>query len=220
MMAPELVKDVSRYEEAFRQATQGRAADEPAWLQSLRENSFDQFEQAGFPNIKQEEWKYTNVTSIAKANFVPVLTRNGTVVAKDSRLQPFIYEEARHSRLVFVNGLFREELSSTSALPGSVVVMDLREALRNGQYETTVREYLEHPALANGFAALNTALFTSGLFLKLPSGTSIEAPIHLLFIGEGAAENSPPAAFPPGWLWRRAVRWPLSPACLSDIRRF
>jgi Fe-S cluster assembly protein SufD len=196
MMAPELVKDVSRYEEAFRQATQGRASDEPAWLQSLRENSFDQFEQAGFPNIKQEEWKYTNVTSIAKANFVPVLAGNGTLLAKDSALQPFIYEEARHSRLVFVNGMFREELSSTSALPNGVVVMDLREALRNGQYETTVREYLEHPALANGFAALNTALFTSGLFLKLPRGTSIEAPIHLLFIGEGAAENSPPAAFP------------------------
>src|SRR5216684_3724783 len=195
-MSTELVKDASRYEEAFRQATQGRASDEPAWLQSLRENSFDQFEQAGFPNIKQEEWKYTNVTSIAKANFVPVLTRNGTVLAKDSGLQPFIYEEARHSRLVFINGMFRKELSSTSALPDGVVAMDLREALRNGQYETIVREYLEHPPLANGFAALNTALFTSGLFLKLPRGISIEAPIHLLFIGEGAVENSPPAAFP------------------------
>jgi Fe-S cluster assembly protein SufD len=196
MMAPELVKDVSRYEAAFRQATQGRASDEPAWLQSLRENSFDQFEQAGFPNIKQEDWKYTNVTSIAKADFVPVLVSNGTALTKDGGLTPFIYEEARQSRLVFVNGMFREELSSTSALPGGVVAMDLREALRNGQYETTVREYLEHPALANGFAALNTALFTSGLFLKLPRGIRIEAPIHLLFIGEGAAENSPPAAFP------------------------
>jgi Fe-S cluster assembly protein SufD len=199
MMSTELVKEANRYEEAFRQATQGRASDEPAWLQSLRENSFDQFEQAGFPNIKQEEWKYTNVTSIAKANFVPVLTNNGTALTKDGGeggLAPFIYEEARHSRLVFVNGMFREELSSRSGLPDSVVAMDLREALRSSQHEAIVREYLEHPVLANGFAALNTALFTSGLFLKIPRGLSIEAPIHLLFIGEGAAENSPPAAFP------------------------
>jgi Fe-S cluster assembly protein SufD len=59
-----------------------------------------------------------------------------------------------------------------------------------------VREYLEHPVLANGFAALNTALFTSGLFLKIPRDVNIEAPIHLLFVGEGSAETSPPAAFP------------------------
>jgi Fe-S cluster assembly protein SufD len=59
-----------------------------------------------------------------------------------------------------------------------------------------VREYLEHPALANGFAALNTALFTSGLFLKVPRGVTVAAPIHLLFIGEGAVEGPPPAAFP------------------------
>src|SRR5436190_22155733 len=100
MMSTELVKETNRYEEAFRQATQGRASDEPAWLQTLRESSFDQFEQSGFPNVKQEEWKYTNVTSIAKANFVPVLTSNGTVLGNDGGLMPFIYEEARHSRLV------------------------------------------------------------------------------------------------------------------------
>ncbi len=199
MMTPELVTEASRYEEAFRQATQGRAADEPAWLQILRENSFEQFERAGFPNVKQEDWKYTNVTSIAKANFVPVLESNGTELSKhgDHRgLAPFIYEEARESRLVFVNGMFHAELSSRSALPENVVAMDLRDALHNTRYEKTVREYLEHPVLANGFAALNTALFTSGLFLKIPRGVSIEAPIHLLFIGEGAAVTSPPAAFP------------------------
>ena len=128
-MAPELVKEVNQYEAAFRQATQGRAADEPTWLQSLRENSFAQFEQAGFPDVKQEEWKYTNVAAIAKANFAPVLARNGTALSRDGGVTPFIYEEARQSRLVFVNGMFREELSSTSALPENVVAMDLRAAL-------------------------------------------------------------------------------------------
>src|SRR5437868_2059543 len=199
MITPELVTAVGRYEEAFRQATLGRRADEPEWLQSLRENSFAQFEQAGFPNVKQEDWKYTNVTSIAKASFVPVLKSNGTELSKDGDhggLARFTYKETSASRLVFVNGMFRAELSSTSAFPENVVAMDLRDALHDTQYETTVREYLEHPVLANGFAALNTALFTSGLFLKIPRGIAIEAPIHLLFVGEGVTKSSPPAAFP------------------------
>lgn len=198
-MTPEIVTEANRYEEAFRQATQGRAPDEPSWLQSLRENSFAQFERAGFPDVKQEEWKYTNVASIAKANFVPVLESNGTAVSRDgdhSGLTPFLYEEARESRLVFVNGMFREDLSAKSAWPANVVAMDLRAALANSQHEAIVREYLEHPVLANGFAALNTALFTSGLFLRIPRGVSLATPIHLLFIGEGSTESSPPAAFP------------------------
>jgi Fe-S cluster assembly protein SufD len=195
-MSSELVKETNPYAKAFRQATETRSSDEPVWLQTLRETSFDQFEQAGFPDIKQEEWKYTNVTSIAKADFVPVLVSNGTALTKDGGLAPFVYEEARQSRLVFVNGMFRKDLSSWEALSDSVVAMDLRDALRTSEHEPTVREYLEHPALANGFAALNTALFTSGLFLKIPRGLEIKAPIHLLFIGEGTVEGRPPAAFP------------------------
>ncbi|MFS8085033.1 MAG: hypothetical protein ACMG6H_05335, partial [Acidobacteriota bacterium] len=195
-MSTELVKETSRYQMAFRQARKDPGAGEPSWLQNLRENSFDQFEQAGFPNTKQEEWKYTNVNAIAKANFAPVLVGNGTALKTDSELTSFSYEEARQSRLVFVNGMFREELSSLSGLPEGVVAIDLRDALRGGEYEATVREYLEHPVLANGFAALNTALFRSGLLLKIPRGISVEAPIHLLFVGEPVAENLPPAAFP------------------------
>src|SRR6202163_3774770 len=196
MMSTELVKETNRYETAFRLARQDAGVNEPSWLQNVRENSFEQFERAGFPNIKQEEWKYTNVTPIAKRDFAPVLARNGTALTKDGVLKSFIYEEARDSRLVFVNGMLRKDLSSLRALPDGVVAIDLREALRGSEYEATLREYLEHPALANGFAALNTALFRSGLFLKIPKGIAVEAPIHLLFIGEAVVDNPPPAAFP------------------------
>jgi Fe-S cluster assembly protein SufD len=195
-MSTELVKETNRYEAAFRQARQEPGAGEPSWLQNLRENSFTKFEQAGFPNTKQEEWKYTNVTPIAKADFAPVLISSGAALTKDGALNSFIYEEARDSRLVFVNGMLRRDLSSLAALPDGVVAIDLREALRGGEYEATLREYLEHPALANGFAALNTALFRSGLFLKIPRGTQLEAPIHLLFVGETVTDSPAPAAFP------------------------
>lgn len=196
LMSTELVKEANRYETAFRQARQEPGAGEPSWLQNVRENSFEQFAQTGFPNVKQEEWKYTNVTAIAKANFAPLLVGNGTTLTKEGELSSFVYEESRDSRLVFVNGMFRPELSSLQALPDGVVAIDLREALRGGEYEAIVREYLEHPVLANGFAALNTALFRSGLLLKIPRGISVESPIHLLFVGEAIAENPPPAVFP------------------------
>src|SRR5258706_14749721 len=125
-MSTKLVKETTRYETAFRQARHDPGVNEPAWLQNLRENSFIEFERAGFPDIKQEEWKYTNVTPIAKADFAPVLVSNGTALTKDGALTPFIYQEARDSRLVFVNGMLRRDLSSLAALPDGVVAMDLR----------------------------------------------------------------------------------------------
>ena len=197
-MAPELVKETNPYATAFREATRERGSDEPSWLQTLRASSFDQFERAGFPNIKQEEWKYTNVAPIAKGNFAPVLTCNGTELTGAKGLAPFVYEEARQSRLVFVNGMLRKELSSMEAVPAGVIAMDLAAALRESQHEATIREYLEQYPYGDdsGFSALNTALFARGLFLKIPRGVSVEAPIHLLFVGEGHVGSMPPAAFP------------------------
>ncbi len=199
MMAPELVQEETNlYANAFRDAMQASGSGEPSWLQSLRESSFEQFERAGFPNTRQEEWKYTNVTPIAKANFAPVLASNGTALTRADGLSPFICKEARQSRLVFVNGMLRRELSSLEAVQAGVVAMDLGEALRNSQYEATIREHLEqYPyTVDSGFSALNTALFASGLFVKIPRGVSVEAQIHLLFVGESRAGSTPPAAFP------------------------
>jgi Fe-S cluster assembly protein SufD len=198
MMATELVKETTSYATAFREATRTRGAHEPSWLQSLRESSFAQFERAGFPNPKQEEWKYTNVASIVKANFAPVIAGNGTELTRDAGLASFIYEEAAQSRLVFVNGMLRKELSSLEGIPAGVIVTDLGETLQSSQDEVTIREHLEQYPYAedSGFSALNTALFTRGLFLKIPRGLNIEAPIHLLFVGEGREGSTPPAAFP------------------------
>src|SRR5437868_12280876 len=107
-MSTELVKETNLYEMAFRLARKDAGVNEPSWLQNLRENSFDQFEQTGFPDTKQEEWKYTNVTPISKGDFAPVLASNGSALTKDGALTSFIYEEARDSRLVFVNGMLRK----------------------------------------------------------------------------------------------------------------
>jgi Fe-S cluster assembly protein SufD len=40
--------------------------DQPAWLRELRERAFRYFAQNGFPAVKSEDWKYTNIAPIAK----------------------------------------------------------------------------------------------------------------------------------------------------------
>lgn len=181
------VKEESVYAASFR-ATQERAgASEPSWLQRLRESAFARFEELGFPTTAQEEWKYTNVAPIAKANFAPALEQADSSSTLDAaQLQPFIYEEAQRSQLVFVNGFFKPELSALGALPDSVVALSIVDALKDDRHADVLREQLARTAdyNVNAFTALNTAFLSSGVFLFIPQGAQVESPIHLLFISD------------------------------------
>jgi Fe-S cluster assembly protein SufD len=197
-MAVELASEESKYAAAFRGDLQGLSANEPAWLRQLREKSFERFEQLGFPGVDNEEWKYTNVAPIVRGNFTPVLARNGSKTADGNWGASFAYEETRDSRAVFVHGVFQEELSSLTALPEGVVAMELSKALLSDEHGKVVRAQLESGFQLdeNGFTRLNTALFSSGLFLRIPNGLSVEQPIHLQFIGQSGNNGALPAAFP------------------------
>jgi Fe-S cluster assembly protein SufD len=196
-MAVEMAREESKYAAAFREGLQGVRADEPSWLRQLRERSFERFERIGFPAVENEEWKYTNVAPIVRGNFAPVAARNGSK-ATDSNSASFVYEETRDSRAVFVNGIFQPGLSSLTALPEGVVAMELAEASMSDEHGQAVREQLESgfPADENGFTTLNTALFSSGLLLRIPPGLQVEQPIHFQFIGQGGSNGAAPAAFP------------------------
>ena len=43
----------------------------PAWLQSLRDAAFARFAELGFPTTHNEEWRFTNVSAIARTAFAP-----------------------------------------------------------------------------------------------------------------------------------------------------
>jgi Fe-S cluster assembly protein SufD len=187
-MMSQAVKEENAYSAAFRALQEQESAPAPSWLQRLRQNAFARFEELGFPATRQEEWKYTNVAPIAKAKFEPTLERREASQTLDAaRLQPFIYEEARQSQLVFVNGSYRPELSSIEALPESIIAMDIAGALRGGKHVEVLREQLARSAdyNENAFTALNTAFLADGAFLLIPKGVEVESPIHLLFISEG-----------------------------------
>lgn len=187
-MISQTVKEKSTYAESFRALLDRTGATEPPWVQRLRENAFARFEELGFPTPDREEWKYTNVAPIAKANFEPASTLARIPPALDAaQLEPFVYEESRRSQLVFVNGSYRSDLSSLAALPEGVVVMNIADALKEGTYDHVVREQLARSAdyNKNAFTALNTAFFASGAFLLVPSEVKVETPVHLLFISDG-----------------------------------
>jgi Fe-S cluster assembly protein SufD len=191
-MNPARSKADNSYVAAFEQSASFRN-NEPSWLREIREASFARFSEVGYPTVKEEEWKYTNVGAIARSDFAPVIQANGTKLTKE-RLQAWTYVEAP-ARIVFINGMFRPDLSTTGELPDSVTAIDLKAAADKEEFAPAIRDsFARRGAALNGFVALNDALFAGGLFLKLARSVTVETPIHLLFVAEALSSGQPAAS--------------------------
>lgn len=168
----------------------------PEWVRSLRRRALEHFETVGFPTTEEEDYKYTNVAPIVRGKFVPAVVRTTINDAAGEQLSRFIYEEAQGSRLVFVNGVFRADLSATDDLPRGLTAIDLAEALHGEQGER-LQNFLARGAEVSGddgFTALNTAFLKSGAYVHIDKSVEAEQPVHLLFLTDPSAGDV--ATFP------------------------
>ncbi|MGH7659021.1 MAG: hypothetical protein ACREL6_12365, partial [Gemmatimonadales bacterium] len=94
------------------------AAGDPAWLLPLRREAFARFRELGIPTPRNEDWKFTNVTPLA-ARPIRLAHEGSALTARD--LVPFEFAGADWTELVFVNGLYRADLSRTANVPEGVL---------------------------------------------------------------------------------------------------
>src|SRR5436309_14891448 len=158
-------------------ATNG-ASQAPAWLKDLRASGIARFGDLGFPNMKQEAWRFTSVAPIAEGSFE--LARAPTRVPKLEDIRPFLLLEAGY-RLVFVDGFFQRPLST----PFFDDVQSLAHVVTHRP--DLVRQYLgKYAAMQDRpFSALNTAFVSEGAFVHVPAKATIAEPIQLLFLASG-----------------------------------
>ncbi|MGH7823928.1 MAG: Fe-S cluster assembly protein SufD [Candidatus Binatia bacterium] len=169
------------YLSAFIRYQKNGASKGPLWLRELRESAIADFDKAGFPTTKNEEWRYTNVEPVTSLGFERA---NGAsrAVSADEVLALSLADSERN-RLVFVNGVFSPGLSSLRGMPEGVKVQSLARALREDDSEA-LQTHLARYAVQreHGFVALNTAFIEDGAFILVPKGQTIDEPIYLIFV--------------------------------------
>ncbi len=189
-MVTELKELEKSYQETFRAMHEGQPDSTVAWFDRLRRNAMERFGELGFPSVRDEEWKYTNVAPIARMDFNP---SSSAQVANEQEIFDLGVVEARESQLVFINGVFRSDLSSGAALE-EVVAINLSEAIVDSRYSEVAWKHLaqETDYVAGSFIALNTAMMSDGAFVLIPKGVEVKAPLHLLFVSDGSQAASFP----------------------------
>ncbi|MES1181769.1 MAG: hypothetical protein ABUL44_03150, partial [Flavobacterium sp.] len=115
-----------------------------------------------FPTTRTEEWKYTRTVRISSEEWVPV--SNDIAVDVTSFLIPGLNADL----LVFVNGRFRQDLSSKSFENGVSISHQLKN---NSELE-----------FDNIFQALGAAISTSELSIDVKEKTIVEKSLHVIHI--------------------------------------
>lgn len=180
-----LVEQRDRIVAGYRDAAMAQRPGTPPWLAPLRSAAIDRFGELGFPTRKREDWKYTNVASVADFltnNFDRSLPESA---ANDAGPDASELEHA----LVFVNGRCDLGRSHLGSLPEGAVIDSLARVSRE-------RPELAEPMLSRAvdggdraFVALNAAFQRDGALLSIPAGAILESPIHLIFFSTEAADR-------------------------------
>ena len=183
-LAPEQMKEADPFIAAFERFDQER--NEPAWLASLRKSGMERFAEIGFPTLRDEDWRFTNVAPITKLPFQPV-TEPGAVTVP---LKQFNFMQLECTRLVFIDGHFAPRLSTILPQTKGVRISNLAAVL--AEDAPLVQKHLgQHASVdRNTFVALNTAYFTDGAFVHVPAGQIVEKPVHLLFLSTSEERGS------------------------------
>ena len=164
-------------------ALEQRPTGAPRWLQELRDRAASRFGALGFPTVREEEWRFTNVTPIASTEFLAA--PEGVRVA-EADLTRYHYAESGY-RIAIINGRFSPESSRLKGLPTGVRVMSLAAAVN--ERTDVVQRYFGQLAEfgERAFAALNTALAVDGAYVFIPDGVILDAPLQIAFVAAGGA---------------------------------
>ena len=157
----------------------------PQWFKKMRLAGLSQFNELGIPTVKDEEWKYTNLASLAKQTFERPTDSN--LIEMDAFKA---YRNDEDINIVFVNGSLSTELSNINKIPKGITISTIDEAITNNVPH--IEKFLTKYDLANetAFVGLNEALNEAGTYISVAKKIITEGLIHIIHVTSSKSTNT------------------------------
>ena len=152
-------------------------------LHDLRTAAIKNFENKGFPTKKDEAWKYTSLNAILKKDFTVFPKNESTIEFKD--VKKYFLHEIDTYKLVFIDGVFASNLSSTTHEGIDVCLMS--SALTKPKYKMVIDTYFNQIASKDeSLTSLNTAFANEGAYINIPKSKVADKPIEIMYFSTGS----------------------------------
>jgi Fe-S cluster assembly protein SufD len=156
-------------------------AHAPGWLEELRARGMSRFRDLGLPSVKEEDWKYTDISALTEQRYV--LAQSPHLIERDALTD---YLGADEISVVFVNGLFSQEFSRLARVPAGVTIRTLTGLLAMEREEA--KDLFAEAVCAgeSSFAALNKALMQNAACIRIDGNALVKKNIHIVHVTSGA----------------------------------
>lgn len=143
---------------------------------AIKKKALARFETLGLPHRKTESWKYVPLTPVLNRSYGDPLPVSEAL----TDIKEFSGSAQNELRLVFVDGTFREDLS-TAQNCAEIEVSPLSQSLEEDQ-EVASRLEFEIENETNPFALLNTAALREGTRIQIRRNASLKETLHIYHI--------------------------------------
>ncbi|TKK69191.1 Fe-S cluster assembly protein SufD [Ilyomonas limi] len=157
-------------------------------LTPIEQHAFNTFNTLGIPTVKNEEWKYTRINGVFNKEYA-FNPEDISASISESDLNAIRFPgDEKTNELVFVNGLYSNELSTIHS--ENLTVISLEEATKS-EYRELVLQHLGHSSkyINDGLNALNTAFAAEGVFIHVKKGDIVEHPVYIYNIIDARSAN-------------------------------
>ncbi|MEE8341693.1 MAG: Fe-S cluster assembly protein SufD [Candidatus Neomarinimicrobiota bacterium] len=151
---------------------------EPQIIKDFRKDAFKNFLKIGYPTKRHENWRFTNLTSLAKTKY---RFPNREIGKFDHNLIGNYTIDNCH-RIVFVNGIFDAKLSTLDHITERITLKNTTEIFSNIN-QTSIKNDKDP------FILLNKAFVSGGYYIEIDSNYTEDKPLHILNIISNEKDN-------------------------------
>lgn len=151
-------------------------------VHDIRSEAIRNFEIKGFPNRKEEAWKYTSLGKLQKIDFSIFPKKVNALEYRDVK-QYFLHEMDTY-KIVFIDGIYSSYLSETTHDGVDICLMSA--ALTKPIYEPIIELYFNKAAKGeDSLTSLNTAFSKEGAYIYIPKSKAPIKPIEIIHFATG-----------------------------------
>lgn len=156
------------------------------FVHDIRSEAIKNFENKGFPNKKQEAWKYTSLNSLLKIDFSIFPKEVNALEYKD--VKKYFLHEIDTYKIVFIDGIYSSYLSETTHDGVDICLMS--SALTKPMYKAVIDAYFNKVASReDSLTTLNTAFSQEGAYIYIPKNKAPKKPVEILHFATGNEAN-------------------------------
>jgi Fe-S cluster assembly protein SufD len=153
----------------------------PRWLGELRQKAWRRFNDLGIPTVKEEEWKYTNLSPVTQHQYL-IPSRHLSLKVPD--LDDYIH--SNEITLVLENGFLNPQWSNIPFQKNGVSILSLHDVAHSqSDYLKKLFAYFNELPQATSFVSLNQALHQDGIVIEVKKNTASPRLIHLIHVITG-----------------------------------